>query len=137
MLRINSRLQIPLSEIRFSYARSSGPGGQNVNKVSSKVILRWFPSCLSEVELGRLISEFPRFWSTKTCEVVIASQRQRDAIQNKSDCLKKFVEVIKEVVKIPKKRIPTKPTKNSIKRRIENKIKNSIKKQNRKQIENF
>ncbi|MDR1054017.1 MAG: aminoacyl-tRNA hydrolase, partial [Planctomycetaceae bacterium] len=40
MLRINSKLQIPMDEIRFSYARSSGPGGQNVNKVSSKAVLR-------------------------------------------------------------------------------------------------
>ncbi|MDR1483743.1 MAG: aminoacyl-tRNA hydrolase [Planctomycetaceae bacterium] len=137
MLKINSRLQIPIDEIRFSYARSSGPGGQNVNKVSSKVVLRWQPLRLSAIEIERLIVNFPRFWSTKSCEVVITSQRQRDAIQNKNDCLEKLVGMIKEVVKIPKKRIPTKPTKNSIKRRLETKTKNSIKKQNRKQIENL
>jgi ribosome-associated protein len=126
-----------MDEIRFSYARSSGPGGQNVNKVSSKVILHWQPSHLTTIEIERLTTNFPRFWSNKTCEVVITSQRQRDATQNKTDCIKKFVEIIKEVVKIPQKRIPTRPTKNSIKRRLENKTKNSLKKQNRKQIENL
>jgi ribosome-associated protein len=86
------------------------------------------------VEVERLSSNFPRFWSIKNCEVVVTSQRQRDAIQNKTDCIDKFVEIIKAVVKTPKKRIPTKPTKGSIQRRLENKSKNALKKQNRKPI---
>jgi ribosome-associated protein len=134
MLKINSKLQIPLSEIRFSYARSPGPGGQNVNKVSSKAILRWKPSQLTQEEIERLTNKFPRYWSIRNCEVVISSRQQRDALQNKTDCINKLTAVLKDVVKIPKKRIPTKPTKNSIKRRLENKTKNSLKKQNRKII---
>ncbi|MDR2644359.1 MAG: aminoacyl-tRNA hydrolase [Planctomycetaceae bacterium] len=135
MLYINSRLQIPIDEIRYSYARSSGPGGQNVNKVSSKVILRWTASRLSDLEVECLAAKFPRFWSAKNHEVIITSQRQRDSTLNKKDCLEKFIKIIKDAAKIPKKRIPTKPTKNSIKKRLENKAKNAIKKQNRKILE--
>ncbi|MDR2345592.1 MAG: aminoacyl-tRNA hydrolase [Planctomycetaceae bacterium] len=131
-LKINSKLQIPLDEIRFSFARSSGPGGQNVNKVSSKAILRWKPNQLTQVEIERLSVKFARYWAIKTGEVVITSQCQRDAVQNKNNCLEKFVKILKEVIKTPKKRIPTKPTKSSIKRRLEDKAKHSLKKQNRK-----
>ncbi|MDR1922864.1 MAG: aminoacyl-tRNA hydrolase [Planctomycetaceae bacterium] len=136
MIIINSTLKIPFDEIQFSYARSSGPGGQNVNKVSSKAVLRWSPAKLTESEIERLRELYPRYWSTSSGEIVISSQRYRDAIKNKSDCLDKFVAMLGEVVKKKKKRIPTKPTKNSIKRRLENKSKNSAKKRNREGIIN-
>jgi ribosome-associated protein len=89
---------------------------------------------LSQEEIDRLTCNFPRYWSIKNQEIVIASQQHRDAIKNKADCIDKFLQIIKDTVKTPKKRIPTKPTKSSIERRINSKIKNSLKKQNRKPI---
>ncbi len=75
MLIVNSRLQIPLSEFEFTYARSSGPGGQNVNKVNSKALLRWpvrqSPSLTAEVRERFL----RRFASRLTNEGGIADQQ--------------------------------------------------------------
>jgi ribosome-associated protein len=138
MLIINEDIQISLEEFQFSYVRSSGPGGQNVNKVASKAVLRWDPSqsnLLQESALNRFRTLFPRCL-TNGGEIVIASQRTRDALKNKADCLEKLRKMLECATKEPKRRIPTRPTKNSIKRRLENKSKTSLKKQNRKNIEN-
>ncbi|MDR1964819.1 MAG: aminoacyl-tRNA hydrolase, partial [Planctomycetaceae bacterium] len=82
---INKSLQISTDEIQFSYVRSSGPGGQNVNKVASKAVLRWNPGKnLSEPVLLRFRTLFPRC-CTDGGEIVITSQRTRDALKNKTD----------------------------------------------------
>ncbi|GHT16943.1 aminoacyl-tRNA hydrolase [Planctomycetales bacterium] len=136
MLPIDNHIQIPLAEIQFSYVRSSGPGGQNVNKVASKAVLRWNPvesRPLPDTVLQRFRTQFPRC-VTGEGEIIITSQRTRDALKNKADCLEKLRTMILHVLKEPKRRIPTKPTKGSIKRRLETKAKNSQKKQNRRII---
>ena len=91
MLIVNSRLQIPLSEFEFTYGRSSGPGGQNVNKVNSKRL------CVGQS--GRARRSRPRrqrflqrFASrlTNEGELLISSQRYRDQGRNVEDCLEKL-----------------------------------------------
>jgi ribosome-associated protein len=136
MLTVDNYIQIPLAEIHFSYVRSSGPGGQNVNKVASKAVLRWNPAAsqlLPETVLKRFQTQFPRC-VTNDGEIIITSQRTRDALKNKTDCLEKLRTMILHVLKEPKRRIPTKPTRGSIKRRLETKARNSQKKQNRRVI---
>ncbi|HBT76390.1 MAG TPA: aminoacyl-tRNA hydrolase [Planctomycetaceae bacterium] len=131
-LTITPDISIPLSEMRFTYVRSSGPGGQNVNKVASKAVLRWMPGGRFPVEvLARLKTAHPAYW-TKNAEMVITSQRTRDAVKNREDCLEKLRALILAALVVPKPRIPTRPTKGSIRRRLENKARNAAKKDGRK-----
>ncbi|HEX7380158.1 MAG TPA: alternative ribosome rescue aminoacyl-tRNA hydrolase ArfB [Pirellulales bacterium] len=136
-LKVNNRLCIPLEEFEFSYARSSGPGGQNVNKVNSKVLLRWpvqtSPS-LPEAVRERFLDRF-RNRITASGDVLISSQRFRDQPRNVADCLDKLREMLIAVAAPPTRRKRTKPTRGSIKRRLEGKRHKSEKKQSRRGIE--
>lgn len=118
---VNGRISIPRSELRLTFARSSGPGGQNVNKVNSKVTLHWpatsSPSLPDDVR-GRFLSKFANR-ITNDGELVLSSQESRDQASNIEDCLSKLREMILSVATPPKKRRPTKPTKGSQRRRLE------------------
>ncbi len=135
MLVVNSRIQIPPNELAFEYACSGGPGGQNVNKVSSKAILRWkpgeSPSLPPAVRQRFLLAYASRM--TNTGEVLITSQRTRDQSRNASDCLEKLKAMILAVAVPPKPRRPTKPTKASIARRIASKSHRSDLKRGRRE----
>lgn len=130
MLVVNARIRIPLNEIRFSFARSSGPGGQNVNKVNSKAILRWSvttsPS-LSPVVRQRVVAKHRRR-ITAAGELVIASQRFRDAGRNMADCLDKLRRMVDDGATPVKTRKPTRPSRKSRRRRLEMKRRRSQKK---------
>jgi ribosome-associated protein len=119
-LQITSRIVIPDEELGFSFARSSGPGGQNVNKVNSKATLRWNPT-LSAALPGDVRSRFlARYASrlTNDGEILITSQESRDQPKNIAICLEKLRAMIAGVLAAPKKRRPTKPTKGSKQRRL-------------------
>ncbi len=133
MLRINHRISIPLSELQFSHARSGGPGGQNVNKVSSKVTLHWdvagSESLPEEVKQRFLRQHQGRL--TKEGELVLSSQRYRQQRRNRNDCLMKLRQLVLEAAVAPKRRKPTAPTRGSKERRLQNKREASEKKQRR------
>jgi ribosome-associated protein len=120
MLQVNSRIAIPDDELRFSFARSGGPGGQNVNKVESKAILHWSvtssPSLPEDVR-QRFLASYPSR-ITKEGDIVISSQEYRDQPKNIAKCLDKLADMIRQVAKAPKKRKATKPTKGSKLRRL-------------------
>jgi len=132
-LIVNSRLQIPKEEFEFTFTRSSGPGGQNVNKVNSKATLRWAPrknTTLPADVIDRFMVQYrPRL--TTEDELLISSQRYRDQGRNIEDCLEKLREMVAAVAVPPKKRKPIKITKAAKRRRLENKRKLSDKKQGR------
>jgi ribosome-associated protein len=134
VLTINSRIQIPHGEFSFTFVRSSGPGGQNVNKVNSKAVLRWSvlhsPSLPQEVR-QRFLSRFGRRLTTEH-ELVLSSQRYRDQGRNVADCLEKLREMVASVAVRPVVRRPTKPTRASVTRRLEHKGRKSQKKQQRR-----
>ncbi len=133
MLEINDDIRIPLAEIRFTYVRSSGPGGQNVNKVASKAVMRWTPGDDSTIPVSameRFRKLFPRC-VTGEGEIVLSSQRTRDALKNKEDCLNKLRDMLHQVLQEPKRRIKTKPTRGSVLRRLENKARQAKKKRER------
>ncbi|MFH1919231.1 MAG: alternative ribosome rescue aminoacyl-tRNA hydrolase ArfB [Planctomycetota bacterium] len=135
MLVINPRLKIPLREFRFSFARSSGPGGQNVNKVSTKATLRWpvrKSRSLPEPVRERFLAKYGRR-VTAEGDLLITSQRFRDAGRNVADCLEKLRRMIAEAASPPKARKPTKPTRASVRRRLDQKRKQARKKQLRRE----
>ena len=123
MLRVDHRIQIPFAEFDFSFSRSGGPGGQNVNKVNSKVTLRWnitkSPTLPGDV-LERFVQRYRRR-ITNDGEFVMHSERYRDQGRNVADCLEKLRELLLEVAVAPKKRKPTKPTRGSKERRLKDK----------------
>ena len=136
-LVVNSRLQIPLREFQFSFARSSGPGGQNVNKVNTKATLRWpvleSPSLPREIRARLLARRQSRI--TAAGELLVTSQRFRDAGRNVADCLEKLRELLAEAGVPRKRRKRTKPTRAAIRRRLEAKRIRSQKKRGRRDVE--
>ena len=136
MLVINSTISIPMSEFDISYARSPGPGGQNVNKVNSKVILRWDVTNTKHLP-EHVRKRFLVQWQarvTKSGHVVIHSHRFRDQPRNYADCMNKIREMIRAATVVPKKRKATKPTAGSKRRRLESKKRNSQRKQSRRSV---
>ena len=134
VLVINPRLKIPIREFQFTFARSSGPGGQNVNKVSTKATLRWSllksPS-LPEPVRARFLRRYRRR-VTAQGDLLITSQRFRDAGRNVADCLEKLRTMLAEVAVAPKPRKSTKPTRASVRRRLDQKRRHSQKKRLRR-----
>lgn len=135
MLVINERLSIPLSEFQFDYARSGGPGGQNVNKVNSKVLLRWHPATspsLPEAVRERLLILVANRLTTEG-DLLITSQTSRDQSRNLADCLDKLRVIIIKAANPPKPRRPTRPTLGSKIRRVEDKSRRAKTKEGRKE----
>jgi ribosome-associated protein len=134
MFVVAPHIQIPPAEFEFTYARSSGPGGQNVNKVNSKAVLRWqatkSPS-LPEAVRTRFLAKYGSRL-TGDGELLITSERYRDQPRNIDDCLEKLREMLLSVAVAPKKRKKTKPSRASKERRLDSKKRDSTKKQNRR-----
>jgi ribosome-associated protein len=135
MLVVTELIRIPDEELEWSYARSGGPGGQNVNKVASKAILRWKAgasvAAIPEPAKARMRSRFPsRF--TVDGDVVIPSERFRDQGRNREDCLEKLAAMIRAALVEPLPRKKTKPSRGSQRRRLDEKKRQSQRKQNRR-----
>jgi ribosome-associated protein len=137
MLRINKNIVIKESELTFNFIRSSGPGGQNVNKVSTGVQLRFdidSSESLHEDVKTRLISLAGRK-VTKDGVLVIEAKRFRTQEKNRQDSIARLIELIDRASKKPKRRIKTNPTAGSNLRRIETKKKLGEKKKMRKYLD--
>jgi ribosome-associated protein len=123
MLIVDERITIPLSEFRFEFARSGGPGGQNVNKVNSKAVLRWRPSAspsLPEAVRARLLKAIGSKL-TNEGELLVSSQTERDQARNIEHCLEKVRLLILAAARPPKVRRRSRPTLASKQRRVESK----------------
>ena len=134
MLTITPTLTIPDDDLRFKFSRSGGPGGQNVNKVSSKAMLHFSVRNSPSLPPGVRARFVEKFGSrlTKDGDVVITSQESRDQPKNIESCLEKLRLMILEVLHPPKKRRATKPSKGSQRRRVEAKKRRSQVKAGRK-----
>jgi ribosome-associated protein len=130
VLVITPEIRIPISEFELSYARSSGPGGQNVNKVNSKAVLRWslVKSASLRPEIRARLLARPSNQLTSEGELVVSSDRFRDQFRNREDCIEKFKSMIAAAAVVPKHRKKTKPSYSSQRRVQEAKTRHSKKK---------
>jgi ribosome-associated protein len=135
-LKISNTVTLDENEVEVSAIRASGSGGQKVNKVSAAIHLRF------DIEASTL----PMFYKekllllkdkriTKEGIVVIKSQQHRSQEQNRDEALERLVELVKSVNVVQKRRVPTKPTKGSVGRRLDSKKKQASKKKLRGRVE--
>lgn len=133
VLTVEPWLEIPCSEFEFTFSRSSGPGGQNVNKVNSKVLLRWPVRGSPSLPLPIRERFVKKYAARITAEgdLLIVSQRSRDQAKNREDCLARLSAMLTSVVQPPKPRKKTKPSKGAVRRRLEQKKRVAGKKRQR------
>ena len=131
MIQITPDIAIDESEIQLEFVRSSGPGGQNVNKVSTAVQLRFdatgSPSLPAEVRQRLLVQAKGRI--NQDGILVIDAQRFRTQGANRQDAVDRLVEIIRKATEKPRPRYKTKPTRASKERRLETKRRRSQTKQ--------
>lgn len=123
MIRINPQIELDEREIQEDFVRASGPGGQNVNKVSTAVQLRFdvarSPSLPEPVRARLAILAGRRL--TRDGVLIIEAERYRSQRRNRDDALERLIELIREACEVDKPRRPTRPTLASKKRRLESK----------------
>jgi ribosome-associated protein len=126
-------IEVPIQELRFQFARSGGAGGQNVNKVSSKAVLRWLPGESTAVPAAVRQRFLVRFASRLTTggELVLASQRYRDRGRNVADCVERLRAMLAEVEHAPRSRTPTRPSRSAVTRRLDAKRRRAVRKRER------
>jgi ribosome-associated protein len=131
---VTPQLTIPGGELAIAFARSGGPGGQNVNKVSSKVDLRWTPAT------SAVLGDDDRVWLvqrlakrlTADGTLIVTSTRSRDQAKNRDDAASKLALIVRAALERPKLRRPTKVSRGAKRRRVADKRHHSVKKANRR-----
>ena len=133
-LRVNERLCIPQSELSARYTRSSGPGGQNVNKTESAVELLWdvaHTKLLNETERGRLIRKLASAIDSDGVLHVECSA-ERSQLRNRDEAARKLAQLVRAALSVARKRRPTKPSAAVKQRRLDGKKHDSAKKRDRR-----
>ncbi len=127
--------RIPLTELSFSWARSGGPGGQNVNKVETKAVLRFdfagSPSISDELKERAKPKLAPRL--TDEGELVLSSTKTRSREQNRSDCIERLAALLADAFQPVRVRKKTRPSRAQKQRRLDNKKRRGEKKKDRGQ----
>ncbi|WP_413290330.1 alternative ribosome rescue aminoacyl-tRNA hydrolase ArfB [Bdellovibrio sp. HCB337] len=132
-MSIHERVSKLIPEISFEFTRSRGAGGQHVNRTESAVILRWNlveTQMFFGPEKDRLLLKLGSQLN-KEGELLIRAENFRDQDSNRKEALRRFEEILEKALFVPKKRIKTKPTKSSQRKRLDSKKKDSNKKRMR------
>lgn len=131
---VTNSIRVPIAELEFLFARSSGPGGQNVNKVNSKVQLRWNMGASRALppEVAQRFKSQNRNKFTDDGVFLLVGQQFRDQPRNKADVIERLRELLVAASKAPKVRRPTKATRGSKLRRLDAKKRRSSRKAGRR-----
>ncbi len=119
-LIINARVRIPFSELSFESTRSSGPGGQHVNKNETAVALLFDlgrTSCLNEADRARAQTKLAARINAAGI-MRVESKVSRSQLKNRQEAMRRFAQLLRDALLIPKKRIRTKPTRSSVEKRL-------------------
>ena len=135
-IQINRKLAIPLSEVRFQFSRSGGPGGQNVNRRETRVELhfdlRQSPS-LSDGQRVRLLQRLaPYVDGEGILRIVVTTERSQ--LRNRQEALERFVRLLQQGLRVPRRRLPTQPSARAMAQRLEGKRQRSAIKQGRRSV---
>lgn len=136
MLIVSHSIAIPEDELHESFVRASGPGGQNVNKVSTAVQLR-FDAARSDAlppPVRERLLRLAGHRATADGVIIIDARTHRSQDRNRAEARERLVELVRRALHVPRKRRPTKPTKGSQKRRVESKKKRGAIKQARGRV---
>lgn len=139
MLRVNDQITLEGWELTESFSRSSGPGGQNVNKVSSAVELRFEAARspnLTQAVKARLRRLAGRRWTLEGA-VILRVEDTRSQARNREIARERLVALVQAALVAPKRRVATKPTKGSIRRRLEGKARRGAIKAARRRVDNL
>jgi ribosome-associated protein len=133
-LVVTDGMVIPAAELQATFARSAGPGGQNVNKVNTKAVLRWrvatSPS-LPEPIRARFLQRYANRVNNDG-ELVLSADEHREQPRNLNACREKLRQMILSVARPPRRRVKTRPPRAAVERRIKQKRRTSEKKQSRR-----
>jgi ribosome-associated protein len=133
MIQIAYEIDVDENDIHYDFVRASGPGGQNVNKVSSAVVLRYDTRQLSLPDnVRQRLTQLAGNRMTDDGVLIIKGQQFRTQERNKQDVLERFIELLRQSVIVPKPRVKTKPTRASRTRTLEAKRHRGQIKQNRR-----
>jgi len=134
-MRITAGLTIPDEELSWSFARSGGPGGQNVNKSNTRAVLHWNLAANTTLPAGvrERLRALSRNRLTTNGELVIQSQTHRSQERNRQACLDKLCQLVRQAATPPRLRQATQPTHRSQHRRLQAKRRHSHRKEQRRQ----
>jgi ribosome-associated protein len=135
-VRITETVSIPMSELSFRFARSSGPGGQHVNRSATQVELLFdvanSPS-LNETQRRRVLRKL-KSRIDKEGVLHLVSQETRSQLRNREEVVERFQELMREALRIAKRRLPTRPTRAARERRLATKRRRSETKRRRRPV---
>jgi ribosome-associated protein len=133
MIQITPTIAIDEKDIQFDFVRASGPGGQNVNKVSSATVIRYDVSRLSlPITVHRRLTQLAGKRMTVDGVLIIKGQQYRTQERNRADALVRLTDLIRQAADVPKNRVATKPTRGSQIRTLDAKHRRGEIKQNRR-----
>ncbi|MGA9351405.1 MAG: alternative ribosome rescue aminoacyl-tRNA hydrolase ArfB [Anaerolineae bacterium] len=137
IVHITNTVSIPMSELRFRFARSSGPGGQHVNRSATQVELLFdvanSPS-LNETQRQRVLRKL-RSRIDKEGILHLVSQETRSQLRNREEVVERFQVLMREALRVPKRRLPTLPTRAARERRLRTKHRRGETKRDRRPVQ--